>query len=194
MREGEVAVEDLQTGDLVLTMDQGYQPVRWIGSRRLSRLELLAAPRLRPVCIRAAALGEGLPVRDLQVSRQQRMLVRSRIAQRMFDTDEVLIAAIKLCEIDGIDIVEPTGDVEYFHLLFDSHQVIYAEGAPSESLFTGPEALKGLPRQACAEILTLFPEVTGVGHAPRSARFIPEGRLQKQLIARQVKQQRALIS
>ena len=56
---GEVAVERLQPGDRVLTRDSGMQPIRWIGTRRLSIGELIVDPALQPIRIRAGALGAG---------------------------------------------------------------------------------------------------------------------------------------
>ena len=191
---GDVAVEDLRAGDMVLTMDDGYQPIRWIGSRKLSAAALQARPKLRPVRIKAGALGHNLPARDLIVSRQHRMLVRSKIVERMFDVEEVLIPAIKLCELDGVDVVEGATGVEYFHMLFDQHQVVYAEKTPSESLFTGPEALKSLSDAAREEIATLFPELVGANHAPVPARLFPAGRAQKQLMQRHAKNNKSVLS
>lgn len=191
---GQVAVEDLRVGDMVQTMDHGFQPIRWIGARNLSASELAGNPKMKPVRIKVGSLGSGLPHRDLVVSPQHRMLVRSKIAERMFDVGEVLIPAIKLCEIDGVDVLEDATNVAYFHILFDQHQVIYAESAPSESLFTGPEAMKTLSTEAREEILTLFPELAETEHEPVPARLIPAGKLQKQLIKRHAKNDRSLLA
>jgi hypothetical protein len=133
------------------------------------------------------ALGNGLPIRDLLVSRQHRMLIQSKIAERMFGTAEVLISAIKLTKLPGIFVEEGLQEVEYYHLLFDQHEVIYAQGAPTESLFTGPEALKAISPEARKEILMIFPEIAEENYEPSPARFIPEGKLQKALIARHLK-------
>ena len=65
---------------------------------------------------------------DLIVSPQHRMLVRSQIAQKMFGTPEVLVAAKQLCQLRGIDVVEDLVDVTYVHFLFDAHQIVLANG------------------------------------------------------------------
>ena len=155
--------------------------------------ELQAAPKQRPVQITAGALGQGLPLRDLTVSRQHRVLVRSKISERMFGKMEVLVPAVKLVEMPGIFVDEACTTVTYFHLLFDRHQIVYAEDAPTESLFTGPEALKSVSPAARAEILSLFPEVANLDYAPEPARFMPSGKLQRNLIARHLKNKRAIV-
>ncbi|MBO9479326.1 Hint domain-containing protein [Shimia sp. R11_0] len=184
---GEVAIENLRVDDMVLTMDAGYQPIRWIGSRKLSSSLLNSFPKLRPIRILAGAMGQNMPERDLLVSRQHRMLVKSRISERMFESPEVLIPAIKLCAMPGIYVDVEVEEVEYFHMLFDTHQVVYANGSPSESLYTGTEALKALSPEAREEITTLFPEICAPDFVPTAAREIPSGKRQKKLLERHLK-------
>lgn len=191
--QGPAPVQSLQAGDLISTLGQGPQPIRWIGRRRFERATLRANPRLWPVRILAGALGRGLPQRDLLVSRQHRMLVQSKIAQRMFGAAEVLIPTIKLTALPGIYVDDTVDSVEYFHLLFDRHQVIFAEDAPTESLFTGPEALKSLSPAARQEIFAIFPELMDMDHCTDPARPIPRGRLQAQLISRHLKNNKPLL-
>ncbi|MFG6083375.1 Hint domain-containing protein [Paracoccus litorisediminis] len=179
---GDVPIEDLRVGDLVMTADHGPQKIRWIGSS-----ETLAKGKLAPVRICAAALGNGLPRRDLLVSRQHRMLVRSRIARNMFLAEEVLISAIKLTELPGILVDESLGAVTYFHMLFDSHEIVLAEGAESESLHTGPVAMAAIPDAARQEIYHLFPELADAEFEREFARLVPEGKMQKSLIRRHIK-------
>ena len=71
-------------------------------------------------------------------SPQHRVLVRSRIAQKIFGTDEVLVAAKQLCQLDGIDIALDLGAVTYVHFLFDAHQVVFSNGAETESFLPVP--------------------------------------------------------
>jgi hypothetical protein len=180
-------VETLKEGDRILRADQTFGTLRRVFEATISKEELRNNPNLYPVRIVAGALGKGLPARDLLVSRQHRMLMSSHISERMFGVRDVLIPAIKLTALPGIYVDDQIAQVAYFHLLFDQHEVIFAEGAPTESLFTGPEALKALAPAAREEILTLFPEIAQINYRPEPACFIPPGRLQKQAVARHLK-------
>ncbi len=190
----EVAVEDLSVGDAVFTMDNGFQTIRWIGSKRLGADALARNPKLRPIRIAAGALGEGLPEQDLTVSPQHRLLLRSKVAARMFGGHEVLVPAIKLVGLPGIEQLTGCTEVTYWHFLLDRHEVVLANGAPTESLFTGPEALKAVSPEARAEIEALFPEIAEAGYRPVPARPIPKtGKQVSQLVARHVKNDMALV-
>ncbi|MEP6017713.1 MAG: Hint domain-containing protein [Paracoccaceae bacterium] len=173
-RNGQVAVEKLQIGDDVMTMDSGYQPIRWIGSRTLDAIDLAVNPNLRPIRIKAGALGAGLPEQDLFVSPQHRIFVRSAIAQRMFGTSEILIPAKKLLDIVGIDVDQGAQSVTYTHFLFEKHEIVFSNKAPTESLFTGKEALKSVSAAARQEIMEIFPEIASPDFSPIPARPIPE--------------------
>ena len=190
---GPVAIERLRVGDQVVTAD-GPKPVRWIGQSPVSSPQLLNNPNLFPIRITAGALGIGLPKRDLLVSRQHRMLVQSPIALRMFGTTDVLIHAIKLTELPGIYVEQSATEVTYYHMLFDAHQVVYAEGAPSESLYTGPEALKAISDEARDEVFALFPELADRDYTPEFATYAPDGKRQKKLVERHLKNGKALLS
>lgn len=180
-------VEDLAVGDEVITLNHGPQPIRWVGRRHLSVAQLNANPKLKPIRIRNGSLGNGLPNRDLLVSRQHRMLASSRISMRMFGDTLSLIAAINLTQLSEVSVVTKPRDVMYFHLMFDQHEIIFAEGAPTESLFLGAQALEALGAQSREEILTLFPEVARADFRPRPAAHLPVQKRQKKLAARHIK-------
>lgn len=180
--DGDRPVETLTAGDLVMTMDDGPQPIQWIGINRVAVNE-----RLTPVRIRAGALGEGLPSHDLIVSRQHRMLIRSKIVQRMFNTSEVLVAAKSLLDLEGVELVQGCHHVTYCHILFGKHHVIFANDAPSESLLPGPQAMEMMGDDARAEVLEIFPNWLDDTHHPEAARMIPRGRQQKTLSRRHQK-------
>lgn len=194
VQRGDVLVEALRVGDLVATKDRGMQSIRWIGSTKLDAAALALSPNLRPIRIRAGALGRNVPADDLTVSPQHRILVRSMIAQRMFNTNEVLVAAKQLLEVNGVEVANELQEVEYFHLLFDQHEVIVANGAETESLYTGPQALKSVGAAAREEILSLFPELETLETAARSARELVPGRKARQLAVRHRQNGQALVS
>ncbi|MCH2166022.1 MAG: Hint domain-containing protein [Marinovum sp.] len=147
---GDRCIEGLVAGDLVLTMDRGYQPIRWIGSSKVP-----ATGDLAPILIRKGALGNN---RDLRVSPQHRMLLQGWQAEMLFGEQEVLATARSLVNDHSI-LRDEGGEVEYFHMLFDTHEIIYAEGAPSESFHPGEQGWKALDQATRDELLTLFPEL-----------------------------------
>lgn len=147
---GERPVEHLRPGDRVLTADRGYQPIRWTGRRRLAGTGSAAPVRIAP-----GALGNA---RALRVSQQHRMLLRGWRAELISGRAEVLAPALSL--VDGAQItLAPCDRVTYVHLLFDRHEVIYAEGIASESFHPGAWGLSVLDAPARAELLRLFPEL-----------------------------------
>lgn len=190
--DGPRAVETLRIGDLVHTLDRGLQPIRWIASRRLAA-ELVTQPRLCPIRIRKGALGQGMPAADLLVSPQHRILVRSGIAQRMFGAAEVLVAAKQLLELDGVEIAQ-VNSVEYVHFAFDRHEIVTANGAQSELLYPGPQALKSLGRAAREELLAIFPQLLDAAEPPPAARELVPGRQGRKLAARHAMHDRPLVA
>ncbi len=147
--QGDVPVENLQAGDMVETLDHGPQPLRWIGRRTVD-----GTGKHAPVCISKGALGND---RDILVSPQHRMLLRDWRAEVYFGEPEVLAAAKHLCNGDTI-YVSARPQVEYFHLLFDNHEILFAENAPSESYQPG-EYLLETDRAIHSELLDIFPRL-----------------------------------
>ncbi|WP_456388423.1 Hint domain-containing protein [Profundibacter sp.] len=184
-KKGQIDIAHLSVGDSVVTMDHGYQPIRWIGARRER-----AIGKFAPIRIMQGALGQGLPTRDLRVSPQHRILVRSKIAQRMFGSFEVLLPAKKMLGLPGISVDRSTKNVTYWHILFNSHEIVFSEGAATESFYTGSEAMKAIGTQAQGEIFSLFPELEHAASPPVSARPIVQGKQQNQLLAQHQKNAR----
>ena len=165
---GKVAVEDLMVDDLVLTGDNGFQPIRWFGRRDPSAAKLAAAPQFNPMRIAQRAMGRGLPERDMQVSPQHRMLINTSRADLLFGEPEVWAAAMHLIGMPGITRATP-GRISYFHILFDEHQLVCADGAWSESFQPGQHTLAGLERGQRQEIFALFPDLSaGVSYPARA--------------------------
>lgn len=190
---GALPIEELQAGDLVKTRDNGLQPILWIGSRKLSSEILEGKANLRPIRIRAGTLGENTPSSDLVVSPQHRILIRSKVARLMFGADEVLVAAKQLLEIDGIEVAQDLPEVEYWHFLFNRHEVVYSNGAETESLYTGPEAMKSVGPAAREEIFALFPELTMENYVAEPARHLASGKQARKLTAQHIEHRRDLV-
>ena len=144
----ETLIDDLKIGDLVTTMDNGPQKIRWIGNRRLNRAALLAQPNIRPILIRKGVLGADA---DLLVSPQHGILrgeAHLIRAKHLTDTPE-----------SKVRIAHGKRDVTYIHLLFDQHQIIFSNGVASESLYPGKQALRTFETAAQDELFSLFPEL-----------------------------------
>lgn len=149
-------IEAIEVGDLVRTMDNGMQPVRWISFTKVSPAMLKLQPHKRPIRIKAGALGND---RDLVVSPEHRVLVTGWRAEVLLGQTEVLIAARDLVN-DSTIIVDPAPEgVEYWHMMFDNHEIVWAEGCPSESFNPGDVALDKMQTRARRELLDLFPDL-----------------------------------
>ena len=132
--DGQILVEDLQAGDLVECHDGIARPITRVLCQSFSAMQLAHQEKLRPVKITAGALGGGLPERDLLVSRQHRFLAASALVERVSGNSNSLISAIKLCALPGIFLETTPREISYYHLEFETHQIIFAEGALAESL------------------------------------------------------------
>lgn len=121
--QGEVLVEDLTIGQPVSTLSGAAQPVKWVGRRAYAADFVGARPANYPVRIRQGALGGGLPHRDLLVSVNHALYL-----------DGWLIEAGNVANGRSIEHLRQwSGPIEYFHVELERHDVIFAEGAPTET-------------------------------------------------------------
>lgn len=190
--DGPRRVEDLQVGDLILTRDNGYQPLRWINRTRIDGLNRAYHAPMRPIRLAAGSLGQGMPAADLLVSPQHRVLVRSRIARTMFGTDEVLVPARTLTALAGVAVADDLPAVEYVHFMFDRHEIVLSNGLHTESLYAGPVALQRIDAAARAELLAIFPELRNAEYRPDPARPLVQGARARRLAERHAKNNRPL--
>ena len=147
-----VEIETLIPGQMVLTRDHGPQAIRWVG-----RATLRAVGAFAPVVIPAGSMGNA---GDLVVSQHHRMFLYQRKRLPGLATSELLVQAKHLVDDEAIFIREG-GMVDYFSLIFDAHEIIYAEGIPAESLMVTEATLHRLPPELAAEVKAQFP---GLSH------------------------------
>jgi hypothetical protein len=141
--DGNQFVEDLGVGDPVVTYDHGTQIIRWIGRRHVP-----AKGAFAPVQFAANVLGNS---RLLEVSQNHRMLRHGAAIHALFGAPQVLVPAKFLVGTPGVRLRE-AGFVDYIHLLFDNHEIIWAEDALTESLYPNDGLLS-------AELFAIFPRV-----------------------------------
>ncbi len=168
-------VESLRAGDQVLTRDNGPQPVRWAGRRTVKTTDKTA-----PIEFKAGAIGNSA---RLLVSPQHRMLRAGYRSELYFGTPEVLVSAAHM--VNGSDVVQlPKGMATYHHIMFDDHQIISANGVPTESYNPGAYSLPALDPEAREELFRIFPELrlnpAGYG---KSARLLVKGQMAPLLAA-----------
>ena len=123
--DGDVAIEALRPGDLVITMEaerRSVQPVRWIGHRRIDMTAHPDRATVAPIRFRAGAIDQDVPARDLLVSPAHGMFI-----------DGAFIPAKKLVNHMTITRETAMASITWHHLELDRHAVVLAEGAPSET-------------------------------------------------------------
>ena len=152
---GEIAVETLQVGDLVLTETGEAKPIRWIGSRFVSRHEQLCHANLRPIRIPADAFGKGAPHSDLYLSRQHRIVLDDWQIEMNFGHSRVLVPAGHLSG-DRASVLPPTEDITYYHIYFDDHEMVRSNGLLTESFQPGKTGIDSLENNVRAEFLSMF--------------------------------------
>ncbi len=149
-QSGQKPIETLSVGDKILTMDHGFQEIRWIGT-----CQVQAEGAFAPILIQKGALDNDS---DLLVSPQHRMLYYGPQCEMLFGVAEVLIPAKHL--VNDLTIRPKEGGmVTYYHLMFDTHEIIYAENCPSESFHPGEFTLDNVAQDTRDELLALFPEL-----------------------------------
>jgi len=129
-------IEDLSVDDIVLTRDAGPQALRWVGMTTLR-----ATGEDAPICISAGALNNQ---HDLVVSPDHRLFIYQRSDPLETGRSEVLVRARHLVNDRSVTRLDG-GFVDYFQLLFDDHQIIYAEGIAAETLLIDSRTRAALP-------------------------------------------------
>ena len=132
---GEIPVEQLAAGDRVHTIDGETAKIRWVGSRKVSNEALARSPKLRPVLLPKDCFGKGLPNRDLLLSPLHRVRIGSWKTQLLFGESDLLANALHLPQAELVNNFDES--IEYFHILCDQHEIVFANGVAAETLYPG---------------------------------------------------------
>ncbi|MCG6902098.1 MAG: Hint domain-containing protein [Rhodobacter sp.] len=165
-------VESLVVSDLVRTQGNGMQPVRWIGKRQLDSIDLTRHPQLCPVHVAPGALGRGKPYKKLVLSPQHRVQFADWRAEYLFGQASVLTAIKYLVNDHSITVDYDAASVCYYHLLFDRHEMVSANGTWAESLHPGEMAMDALDSPTKTELNLVFPELQAVLASRKTAAMV----------------------
>jgi hypothetical protein len=148
---GEIPVQALAVGDRVRTLSGAVKPIIWIGIGRdlVTRANKLA----RPVIVQRGALADNVPIRDLYLTHGHALFF-----------DGALIAVEHLINHRTILWDERAQVVEYYHIELEDHDVVLADGAPTETYYdngnrvlfqnTRERSVAGKPKPTFAPVLT----------------------------------------
>lgn len=153
-------VEMLHPGDMVVTRNNGLQPVRMIWKWTVTAAEMREHPELAPIRLKTRAVGPMMPNRDLRIASGHRVLIPSYKIAGSEDAQPCLMRVDGLAAASDAAFVDrPTEDVTYYNVVFDQHEVITADGLPIETFRPSPKALNLLDLTAQQTLKHLFPEL-----------------------------------
>lgn len=165
--QGEVSVESLKPGDLILTRDHGFIQLRAIGHFAPSFFDMRRYPNLAPVTIPVGFIGN---TRDLSLSGSHRVLFDGPNAELLFGQSEVLASGRQCVGQNGVFVNTLWSSPEYFHLLFDQHEIICAEGGWVESLPLADLSQRSMEQSSCWHTIEGF-EMNSIRHQ-KTARMV----------------------
>ena len=158
---GEVPVEELAIGDLIMTKSGWLRPIKWIGHRSYDGRFIRGKREVLPIIVSAGALEEGVPARDLWVSPEHALYI-----DRLLVPAKLLVNGMTIIQVEAVE------RLEYFHIELEGHDVIFAEGAPAESYV---ECDNRLMFHNGAEYAALYPERQPSGIHQSCAARLSEG-------------------
>ncbi len=182
--DGPAPIEDLVAGDRVMTRDNGSEEVLWVGERHVSGARLYAMPDLRPVRIRAGALGDDRPTGDLIVSPDHRMMIKGPAALALWGEREVLVTARDMIDDHRVTRDLSAKSVTYIHMMLARHHILVANGMETESFHPGAAAIDAIADDQLERLFDVMPELrydTSV-YGPMSRRVLSKA--EAALIAR----------
>lgn len=159
--DGPRDVLSLMEGDAVVTQDNGPAEILWIGRRVISGARMQVEPHLRPIRLLEGALDRDVPDAGLLVSPDHRMVLRGARARSLFNAEEVLVTARDLVNDRTVVTAHDVRNVVYIHMMLAQHEIVFANGVPTETFHPASTALATLQPEEQARLLTRVPEIHG---------------------------------
>lgn len=154
-------VEYVRKGDLIVTRDNGLQPVRLTWTQTVTAAEIAGDPSLAPVVLKPRAIGPMMPQRELAVGRAHRLLIPGWRLEDEDDTTNCLVPARDVAGInDNAYVDKQETDVTYFNIVFDEPQVFCVNGLPVESFSPSKETMRDLPKDVLSDLREAFPDLS----------------------------------
>ncbi|QDH25842.1 hypothetical protein D5366_04275 [Neokomagataea tanensis] len=171
--DGERLVEDLAIGDLVLTAGGKSRKIHWIGTRSYDPIFAFGNRDILPVKFTAGSLGDGLPKRDLTVSPLHAMFI-----------DGYLVPALHLInDHTVVQIKNPKDIIAYIHIELETHDILLAEGSPTESFLDDGSRNMFHNAQSYEELYPNRPKTAALYCAPRLEGGTELARIQEKLFS-----------
>ncbi len=123
-------------------------------------------PELRPISFAPNSLGPSLPDKQMKLSPQHKLWINSPLNALYCEYDTLLISAKHLTNGTTIKVDHTTQGEEYIHLLFDCHEIIYADGVETESFNPGEWAMGLMEAEAKLELDIQFPHLRDTNMLP----------------------------
>lgn len=152
-------IETLNIGDLVITHDNGLKPIKWIGKKKITGARQYAFAHLRPVKIKKDALGPNTPQKDIWLSPQHRVHHKSHQSAMQYGRNEVLIPAKGMINDTTIMTDNSLKTITYIHILFERHELVFADGLACESFHPGTLGIDAIDDAARTELFDIFPDL-----------------------------------
>lgn len=160
-------IENVRPGDLIVTRDNGLQPVLMVWKRTVTETDMAADPSLAPIRLKTRAVGPMMPQQDLLVARAHRILVPGYRLADFPDDRSWLIAARDIVEASDAAFVDKSiSELTYYNLVFEDHQAFAANSLPVESFLPSPSVIDRLDEATSRDIAALF--ATGEAESKRS--------------------------
>ncbi len=167
--KGDKPVSELQVGDMVLTRDNGFQEIRWVGRLRRGKA------RQKMMVLKADTLAPGVPSADLKMSPNQRVLTGSGVLRTMCDNPEALVKLEDLTSLTPEFLQDTKADC--WHILMSRHEVVLANDVWTETLQPDRQFLNSVEARVQQQLECICPKLATAG----SKRAFPAARTQTRL-------------